>query len=163
MLSIVPSSICGSVFALVVAAALCGAVFGPGAEAQGEAPEPGGVSRNLPATVDLRPRIEKWGLERRRQGDRGTCSVFTVTGALEYAVAVKQGKGTRLSVEYLNWAGHKAVGRRQDGGFFSDLWKGFEKYGICKKTNSPTNPTSTRTSSLGPAPRKAHGGFRRFT
>jgi hypothetical protein len=98
-------------------------------------------SRKLPHAVDLRPSFEKWGLTRRRQGGRGTCSVFTVTGALEYAVAVKQNRGTRLSVEFLNWAGHKAVGRTADGGFFSELWKGFETYGICPEDDQPYQST----------------------
>ena len=91
----------------------------------------------MPLSVDLRPAFQKLGLAPRRQGARGTCSVFTITGALEYAIAVKQGSGTRLSVEFLNWAGHHAVGRRQDGGFFSELWKGYEAHGICPETDQP--------------------------
>jgi C1A family cysteine protease len=93
--------------------------------------------RRLPASVDLRPLFEKWKLDRRRQGARGTCSVFTVTGALEFAVANKQQNGVRLSVEFLNWAGHKAANRTADGGFFSELWKGFETYGICPEEDLP--------------------------
>jgi hypothetical protein len=63
--------------------------------------------------------------------------VFTVTAALEYAVAARQGHGTRLSVEFLNWAGHRAAGRSADGGFFSELWHGYEKYGICPEEEQP--------------------------
>src|SRR5688572_4910177 len=88
-------------------------------------------SPDLPKAVDLRPRFWEWGLGPRRQGARGTCSVFTMVGALEYAAAQRQGRGTYLSVEFLNWAGHKAVGREADGGFFSDLWKGYRAYGVC--------------------------------
>lgn len=91
----------------------------------------------LPDTVDLRPQFEKWGLAQRRQGSRGTCSVFAVTGAIEFATACEQKKGTRLSVEFLNWAAHKAVNRREDGGFFSDLWKGYEVSGICSEADLP--------------------------
>lgn len=94
-----------------------------------------------PASVDLRPQFEKWGLDRRQQGARGTCSVFTVTGALEYALASRQQKGVRLSVEFLNWAGHKAVNRTVDGGFFSELWKGYETYGICPEEDLPYQST----------------------
>lgn len=83
------------------------------------------------STVDLRPKLQKWGLEPRTQGSRGTCSVFAVTGALEYALAVQRGKGERLSVEFLNWAAHRATRRRTDGGFFSDIWKGYQAFGIC--------------------------------
>lgn len=62
-------------------------------------------------------------------------------GALEYALAKRQGYGTRLSVEFLNWAAHTAVHRTQDGGFFSELWKGYETYGICPEADLPYRPT----------------------
>jgi hypothetical protein len=73
----------------------------------------------------------------RAQGDRNTCSVFAVAGAIELALAEKQGRGTRLSVEFLNWASNRTVGKEQDGGFFSDLWRGFESYGICDEAEMP--------------------------
>lgn len=91
----------------------------------------------LPPSVDLRPRLHQWGLGERRQGKRPTCSVFTVVGALEYAVAEARGEGVRLSVDFLNYAGHKATGRAVDGGFFHELWDGFEKYGICPEADQP--------------------------
>jgi hypothetical protein len=91
----------------------------------------------LPGVVDLRPRFHEWGLGPRRQGPRGTCSVFTVVGALEVAVARRQGSGTRLSVEFLNWAGHQAADRRADGGFFSELWDGYAAHGICAEEALP--------------------------
>jgi hypothetical protein len=89
------------------------------------------------ASVDLRPAFQRWELSPRRQGARGTCSVFALTGALEYALATRQQHGTRLSVEFLNWAAHKAVKRVQDGGFFSELWKGYQAYGICPEADLP--------------------------
>lgn len=98
------------------------------------------ADRPLPKVVDLRPQLQRWGLEPRRQGSRGTCSVFALTGALEYAVAHRQQRGTRLSVEFLNWAGHKAAHRTVDGGFFSELWKGYESYGICPEEEMPYQP-----------------------
>jgi len=109
------------------------------AAGQSPAPTPKAESpaKAPPASVDLRPRLAQWDLAPRRQGGRGTCSVFTVTGALEYALAAKEGHGTRLSVEFLNWAAHTAVGRKEDGGFFSELWKGFEAYGICPEPDQP--------------------------
>jgi len=96
--------------------------------------------RPLPKSVDLRPSFQQWGLGTRQQGTRGTCSVFALTAALEYAVARKQGRGTRLSVEFLNWAGHRATNRSADGGFFHELWKGFESYGICPEEEMPYQP-----------------------
>jgi hypothetical protein len=91
----------------------------------------------LPATVDLSPAFAQWGLGPRRQGARPTCSAFTVAAALEYAVASRQGQGTRLSVEFLNWASNQACDDKEDGGFFSDLWKGFEHFGICTDSALP--------------------------
>lgn len=93
------------------------------------------VSTNLTSVVDLRPAFQKWGLPLRSQGSRGTCSVFALTGALEYALASRQQTGTVLSVEFLNWAANQATGKAKDGGFFSELWRGFEAYGICSETN----------------------------
>src|SRR5690348_12337839 len=92
------------------------------------------VSSALPAHVDLRPVLDRFGLAPRLQGARPTCSVFTVAAALEFAVAKRQGQTPRLSVEFLNWASNKACDDSHDGGFFSDLWKGFATYGICAET-----------------------------
>ncbi len=88
-------------------------------------------------TIDLRPAFDEFGLARRQQGGRPTCSVFTVVGALEYATAKRQGHTPRLSVEFLNWAANKVCGDSEDGGFFSDVWKGFSAYGICTETDMP--------------------------
>ncbi len=87
--------------------------------------------------ADLRPLLDQWGLPPRTQGARPTCSAFALTGALEFAAAKRQGHGSRLSVEFLNWASNKACGDAADGGFFSDLWKGFAAYGICLENDLP--------------------------
>ena len=89
----------------------------------------------LPAAVDLRPAFSKFGLPLRSQGSRGTCSVFAMTGGLEFALAAERGTGTVLSVEFLNWASNRATTNSGDGGFFADLWSGYERYGICAETN----------------------------
>ena len=89
----------------------------------------------LPAAADLRPQFQKWSLPLRSQGHRGTCSVFTMTGAIEYALASHQQTGTVLSVEFLNWASNQVTSNSADGGFFADLWKGYERFGICPETN----------------------------
>ncbi len=100
-------------------------------------PGPPASEQERPLTVDLRPQFRKWDLEPRRQGSRGTCSVFAVGGALEYAVASNRRSGTRLSIEFLNWAGHRAANRTEDGGFFSELWKGYETFGVCTENDLP--------------------------
>ena len=46
--------------------------------------------------VDLRPVFKRYSLEPRAQGKRGTCSVFTIVDAIEYAVAKRDRTGTRL-------------------------------------------------------------------
>src|SRR5262245_20052750 len=74
-------------------------------------------SNALPLSTDLRPLFDKWGLQRSVQGDRPTCSALTVLGALEFAIAKRQGHTPRLSVEFLNWAANKACGNTNDGGF----------------------------------------------
>ena len=101
-------------------------------------PKPGRASlSSSDAAVDLGPIFKERGLSTRAQGSRGTCSVFTVTRAIEYALGKKQRRTSRLSVEFLNWASNQAVGNRRDGGFFSDLWKGFEVHGICDEEEMP--------------------------
>ena len=90
-----------------------------------------------PKAVDLRPLLQKWGLEPRVQGGRETCSVFVVTEALEYALASKQQRGTRLSAEFLNWAGNQTHKESEDGGCFSELWAGYESHGICAEAEMP--------------------------
>ncbi len=87
--------------------------------------------------VDLRGAFEARGLTPRVQGQRGTCSVFVIAGAMEYAIAGKQGGAPRLSVEFLNWAANKATHHADDGGFFSDLWRGFTEYGACSEEAMP--------------------------
>ena len=89
------------------------------------------------SAVDLRPVLDAWGLSARSQGSRGTCSAFTVTQAIEYALWRNEQRTARLSVEFLNWASNEAIGEKSDGGFFSDLWKGFEQYGICAEDQMP--------------------------
>ena len=63
-----------------------------------------------PRSIDLRPAFARWDLTPRQQGARGTCSVFAVTAAIEYAAAARRRQGERLSVEFLNWAAHRATG-----------------------------------------------------
>jgi hypothetical protein len=108
------------------------------------------VPGTLPPTVDLRPGFANLALVTRPQGARGTCSVFTVVGALEYAAAVRFGRGEALSVEFLNWAAHRAVGRKADGGFFHELWKGYQASGICAESRLPYQ--SAYDAALDPSP-----------
>jgi len=97
----------------------------------------GAPPTGMPSSTDLRPQLKRYGLTRSLQRARPTCSVFTVVGALEFAIAKRQGHTPRLSVEFLNRAANQTCGDRADGGFFSDLWKGFQAYGICAAADDP--------------------------
>jgi hypothetical protein len=92
----------------------------------------------LPAEVDLRPELNKLNLGPRRQGHRGTCSVFTTAAAMEFALSKQQNKNVLLSVEYLNWGCNQVINNDRDRGqFFHHLLEGFEKYGVCLETEMP--------------------------
>lgn len=71
------------------------------------------------------------------QGPRGTCSVFAVTAAIEHAVARRARAGVRLSEEFLNAVANRVDGSRADGGFFHDIWRGYERHGICEERYLP--------------------------
>ena len=88
--------------------------------------------------VDLRPAYAHFGLGVRRQGRRGTCSVFTAVGALELALAIRRGAGAPLSVEFLNWAANQATGHPEgDGQFFHNCIRGFERHGVARDASMP--------------------------
>ncbi|MBN1912719.1 MAG: C1 family peptidase [Pirellulales bacterium] len=113
------------------------------------------------ATVDLRPKFAEWNLPARAQGKRPTCSVFVVAGALEYAIARREGRAPRLSVEYLNWASNQATGEPQDGSNFENLWKGFRRHGACAEERMPYRDTFDSTQPPSPATREAARRLRR--
>lgn len=91
----------------------------------------------FPLNVDLRPALGQYHFTPSEQGARGTCSVFTMRGALEFAIAKRLGECPRLSVEFLNWSANQSSGHHKDGGFFSDMWRGFSTYGICLDSAMP--------------------------
>lgn len=94
----------------------------------------------MPRQVDLQPEFGKLGLTPRLQGGRPTCSVFCFTAALEFAVARSRKRGERLSVEFANWAANRERRNRRDGGFFSEMWNGFARHGICTEAGMPYLP-----------------------
>ncbi|MGL6196346.1 MAG: C1 family peptidase, partial [Thermoguttaceae bacterium] len=95
------------------------------------------TEETLPASADLTPLFEKYGLTLRDQGTRETCSVFTIVGAVEFAVGKIQGKTEHLSVDYANWAKNQHARRPGDGGFFNDTWRGVRNLGICPEKDLP--------------------------
>jgi len=92
----------------------------------------------LKPEVDLRPKIRSYGLHVRDQGSRGTCTVFATTFLIEYQRAGMSAPDPHyLSEEYLNWAGNKATGEDQDGGFFTKYISGFSDYAISGERKMP--------------------------
>lgn len=65
--------------------------------------------------VDLRSRMSEYGVfSSKNQGQRPSCSVFAVVGALEYQYAVLRGEAKRFSEEYLIWATFRESEQSQD-------------------------------------------------
>jgi hypothetical protein len=87
--------------------------------------------------ADLGPKFVQWGLPARMQGNRPTCSVFTIAGAIEYARAAATGTGICLSIDYLNWGVRQVTGRADDGGLFSDVWGAYRRFGACAESALP--------------------------
>ncbi|WP_193210932.1 hypothetical protein [Luteolibacter marinus] len=95
----------------------------------------------LPAEADLRPRLTEAGLAPRAQGKRPTCSVFTFTGGLEFALAQARKDAGHLSVDFVNWAANQERQPPRDGGFFSDMWRGYARHGVCAEDEMPYRAT----------------------
>jgi hypothetical protein len=89
--------------------------------------------------VDLRPEIAALGIPvRPNQGARGTCSVFAMTFLLDFMYAKHYGfTNADFSEEYLNYVSNLAIGQQVDGGFFDQLDKGYQKYGIVNESLAP--------------------------
>jgi papain like protease len=105
----------------------------------------------LAPEVDLRPKIRRFGLPIRNQGNRGTCTVFATTFLIEYQKAGMPGASGAhiLSEEYLNWAGNKVAHEASDGGFFTKFIPGYEAWGVSgarqmsyRPTYNPTHPAT---------------------
>ncbi|MBN2451061.1 MAG: C1 family peptidase [Lentisphaeria bacterium] len=98
----------------------------------------GGAGEELPSGVDLRPQFAALGLTPKSQGRRGCCSLFAITGLLEFEHARRaDGEATRFSEEFLNWASHRSNGRATDGSFFADAVRGVAMFGICREALMP--------------------------
>ncbi len=86
---------------------------------------------------NLQPLFDKYGISIYNQGERGTCSIFAITGILEFEFTRVGGDFIRLSPEYLNWASNTYNGDSRDGSYFSNAVGGMEKYGICREELMP--------------------------
>jgi hypothetical protein len=118
---------------LVPAFTMAAATLAPGAaHAQSASPQTA-----TPPEVDLSDAFAGWGLGLKSQRRRDTCAVFTITGALEYGLSRSLDDGVRLSEEYLNWAANDINDDWRDGATFSELQRGFSKWGIAEDADMP--------------------------
>jgi hypothetical protein len=108
--------------------------------------------RPLPANVDLMPHLERLGLTARQQGDRGVCSLFAITGLIEFEVDRKlHGRPPRLSEEFLTWAAHEATGTTGDQAMFYEAVQGLNVLGICTDELMPYRVAGAPTRGTSPA------------
>jgi Papain family cysteine protease len=92
----------------------------------------GAVADALPHSVDLTPEFQKQGLVALAQGKRDDCSLFAVTGVVEFECARRaMAPHGRLSEEFLIWASDKATGQTGDQAMFYNAVQGLNTYGIC--------------------------------
>jgi hypothetical protein len=90
--------------------------------------------------VDLRPEFEKFKLDVRDQGARGSCQVFAMVGMIEYQLA-RRGTPVKLSEQFIMWAANEANRLKRTGGFNPDLLiTGLKQYGICEESLMPYIP-----------------------
>lgn len=94
-------------------------------------------SEGLAQGKDLRQLFEKYGITVKDQGNRGTCSIFTIVGLIEFERANVLNDHTPLSAEYLNWAANQIEGVDADGSFFNYAIDGMAEYGICADDYMP--------------------------
>ena len=95
-------------------------------------------------SADLRPKMTNWPAK--NQGARGTCSIFAVTGMLEFEFSQIAGKTISLSEEYNNWAKneyHVSRGEADyhDGSYFHWAIYGVQESGICLESLMPYQPS----------------------
>lgn len=93
----------------------------------------------------LRTEFEKAGLPPKGQGQRGTCGIFAVTGALEFEWAKRDLKkhGTRLSENFLLWGKQKKEFRKRDASALEDVIHAAKTYGMCREELFPYDAAGT--------------------
>jgi hypothetical protein len=90
------------------------------------------ADKSLPAKVDLSADFEKLSLPPRAQGSRDVCSLFAITGLVNFEYAHSQpASHTQLSEEFLIWAAQKSTGKTSDQAMFYEAVCGLNRLGIC--------------------------------
>ena len=101
---------------------------------------PGAIrgQQTLPRSVSLIADFQKLGLAPQVQGERDTCSLFAITALAEFECARQTPTTTtRLSEEFLIWAGNEASGLKGDQAMFYKAVHGLNTYGICTEQRMP--------------------------
>jgi hypothetical protein len=92
----------------------------------------------LPRAINLAPEFEKLDLHVRTQGNRDDCSLFAITGAVNFELARENPKAPRpLSEEFLIWASDDATGTKGDQAMFYKAVTGLNVHGICSNNLMP--------------------------
>ena len=88
--------------------------------------------------ADLRNAFARLHMAIRDQGSRGTCSIFAVMTCLQFVMAEKlHFVHGDFSPEYLNYVKNLANGMSTDGGFFSEIDKGYTDDSIYLEAKVP--------------------------
>jgi len=104
----------------------------------------------LPHSVSLISDFQKHGLTALDQGNRGDCSLFAITGLVEFEIDQHtSGEHPQLSEDYLIWAADEATGQTGDQAMFYKAVLGLNELGICNSADMPylTKPEPKRKPS----------------
>jgi hypothetical protein len=92
----------------------------------------------FPRAANLAPEFQKLDLPARAQGSRDDCSLFAITGAVNFELARNDPNAPRpLSEEFLIWAGDEATGTKGDQAMFYKAVLGLNVHGICANSLMP--------------------------
>ena len=98
---------------------------------------------SLPPKRVLDGEFLTFGLPVRAQGERDVCSLFAITGLVEFELSrFHVGPHARLSQEYLIWAANAATGMTGDQAMFWEATYGLEKLGVCDYDLMPYSLTT---------------------
>ena len=104
----------------------------------------------LPRSVSLISDFQKDGLTALDQGNRDDCSLFAITGLVEFEIDQHSaGVHSRLSEDYLIWAADESTGQTGDQAMFYKAVLGLNELGICNSAEMPylTKPETKRKPS----------------
>lgn len=89
---------------------------------------------SLPVVVDMRPQIDAFGFTPGHQGERLTCTLFTLTFISEYQWALTHSidQPQQFSQEFLVRASNEACNTETDSGMTYEIIHALNEFGICR-------------------------------